>query len=51
MDALEALAGVDAGDRQQPMLVRDGPRLPFGAPRGVEQRHLDHVDHAFRSFR
>ena len=43
-DALEALARVNAGNGQQAMLMR-GPRLPLGAPRGVEQRHFDHVDH------
>ena len=33
---IEALAGVDAGDRQQPVLVRGVPRLPFGAARCVQ---------------
>ena len=45
VDALEALARVNAWNGQQAMLMRDVPRLPFGAPRSVEQCHFDHVDH------
>src|SRR5262245_48817259 len=46
VDRLEALAGAESRDGQQPTLVSDVPGVPLGAPRGLEQRHLYHVDHA-----
>jgi hypothetical protein len=46
VDRLEALTGAESRDGQQPMLVGDIPGVPFGAPRGLEQRHFHHVDHA-----
>src|SRR5262245_31857613 len=46
VDRLEALAGAESRDGQQPALVSGVPEIPLSAPRGLEQRHLHHVDHA-----
>src|SRR2546426_7675669 len=45
VDGLEALTGVEPWDGKEQMLVGDVPGIPLGAPGGVEQRHLYHVDH------
>src|SRR5215510_10395335 len=47
VDRLEALAGAESRDGQQPALVTGVPEIPLSAPRGLEQRHLHHVDHAY----
>src|SRR5262245_63202586 len=49
VDRLEALAGAESRDGQQPALVSGVPEIPLSAPRGLEQRHLHHVDHAVSS--
>src|SRR5262249_10608347 len=46
VDRLEALAGAESRDGQQPVLVSGVPEIPLSAPPGFEQRHLHHVDHA-----
>src|SRR5262249_19071740 len=45
VDRLEALAGAESRDGQQPALVSGVPEIPLSTPRGFEQRHLHHVDH------
>src|SRR5262245_15475087 len=46
VDRLEALTSAESRDGQQPALVSGVPEIPLSAPRGFEQRHLHHVDHA-----